>query len=234
VNLSFGLHCGWAIEGAVGSEFKIDASYLSPNVSIATSIERATEPYGVSILVSHAVMELCSTELSTKCRLIDCVKISGSAMPIRLHCVDLDYAAVTVDHSPLPDVPWNTRQRFKARRHMETEKKRMLNTLVNMAEVFEADSAIAEMRARYTVEFLEVFKMGFLNYEQGEWAVARRMLLRTRNLLGRGDGPSDCILRFMANNKNQPPEKWQGVREIGSALTDASNRRRASLKGFSL
>merc|ERR1712032_548260 len=32
VNLSFGLHYGWAIEGAVGSEFKIDASYLSQNV----------------------------------------------------------------------------------------------------------------------------------------------------------------------------------------------------------
>merc|ERR1719210_2320005 len=45
VNLSFGLHAGWAIEGAVGSEFKIDASYLSPNVSIATSIERLTQMY---------------------------------------------------------------------------------------------------------------------------------------------------------------------------------------------
>jgi class 3 adenylate cyclase len=29
VKLGFGLHVGWAIEGAIGSEFKIDASYLS-------------------------------------------------------------------------------------------------------------------------------------------------------------------------------------------------------------
>ena len=28
VTLGFGLHCGWAIEGAIGSEYKIDASYL--------------------------------------------------------------------------------------------------------------------------------------------------------------------------------------------------------------
>jgi len=97
VNLSFGLHSGWAIEGAVGSEFKIDASYLSPNVSIATSIERATETYGVSFLVSHKAIELCSTEIGAKCRLIDCVIIIGSAAPTKLHCVDLDSAAITVD-----------------------------------------------------------------------------------------------------------------------------------------
>lgn len=48
VNLSSGLHYGWAIEGAVGSEFKIDASYLSPNVSIAETVERATQICGVS------------------------------------------------------------------------------------------------------------------------------------------------------------------------------------------
>merc|ERR1719277_2966896 len=58
VNLSSALHYGWAIEGAVGSEFKIDASYLSPNVSIAESIERATALYGVSILVSQAVVTI--------------------------------------------------------------------------------------------------------------------------------------------------------------------------------
>lgn len=35
VNMGFGLHQGWAIEGAIGSDFKIDASYLSPNVNMA-------------------------------------------------------------------------------------------------------------------------------------------------------------------------------------------------------
>ena len=30
VEMGFGLHIGWAIEGAIGSKFKIDASYLSP------------------------------------------------------------------------------------------------------------------------------------------------------------------------------------------------------------
>ena len=43
VKMGFGLHLGWAIEGAIGSTFKIDASYLSPNVNMASRLEAATK-----------------------------------------------------------------------------------------------------------------------------------------------------------------------------------------------
>lgn len=43
VRMGFGLHYGWAIEGTIGSVYKIDASYLSPNVNIAARLEAATK-----------------------------------------------------------------------------------------------------------------------------------------------------------------------------------------------
>lgn len=43
VKMGFGLHVGWAIEGAIGSSYKIDASYLSPNVNLASRLEAATK-----------------------------------------------------------------------------------------------------------------------------------------------------------------------------------------------
>lgn len=43
VKMGFGLHVGWAIEGAIGSMYKIDASYLSPNVNMASRLEAATK-----------------------------------------------------------------------------------------------------------------------------------------------------------------------------------------------
>ena len=43
VKMGFGLHIGWGIEGAIGSEYKIDASYLSPNVNMASRLEAATK-----------------------------------------------------------------------------------------------------------------------------------------------------------------------------------------------
>ena len=51
--MGFGLHVGWAIEGAIGSEYKIDASYLSPNVNMASRLEAATKQFGTSILMSE-------------------------------------------------------------------------------------------------------------------------------------------------------------------------------------
>ena len=41
--MGFGLHVGWAIEGPIGSEFKIDASYLGPHVNMASRLEGATK-----------------------------------------------------------------------------------------------------------------------------------------------------------------------------------------------
>lgn len=56
VRIGFGLHLGWSIEGAIGSEYKIDASYLSPNVNVSSMLESATKNYGVLILISGDLM----------------------------------------------------------------------------------------------------------------------------------------------------------------------------------
>ena len=51
--MGFGLHSGWAIEGAIGSKYKVDASYLSPNVNLASRLEAATKQFGVELLMSE-------------------------------------------------------------------------------------------------------------------------------------------------------------------------------------
>ena len=58
VRMGFGMHQGWAIESAIGSEFKIDASYLSPHVNVASSLEGMTKYYGVPILISEDVADM--------------------------------------------------------------------------------------------------------------------------------------------------------------------------------
>jgi len=47
VRMGFGLHAGWAIEGAVGSIQKVDATYLSPHVNMAARLETSSRQYGV-------------------------------------------------------------------------------------------------------------------------------------------------------------------------------------------
>jgi class 3 adenylate cyclase len=53
VSLGYGLHHGWAIEGAIGSNLKIDASYLSPHVNTAARLEAATKQFKTMFLLSE-------------------------------------------------------------------------------------------------------------------------------------------------------------------------------------
>lgn len=69
VKMGFGLHVGWAIEGAIGSSYKIDASYLSPNVNMASTLEAATKKYGVMILFTGELYDMFySQQIKDKCR----------------------------------------------------------------------------------------------------------------------------------------------------------------------
>merc|ERR1711988_1561157 len=43
--MGYGLHHGWAIEGAIGSSKKIDVSYLSPHAKLADRLEACTKGY---------------------------------------------------------------------------------------------------------------------------------------------------------------------------------------------
>lgn len=61
--MGYGLHIGWGIEGAIGSEFKIDASYLSPNVNMSSKLEEKSKQYGTPLLISEALYTLSSPEL---------------------------------------------------------------------------------------------------------------------------------------------------------------------------
>jgi len=207
VNMSFGLHYGWAIEGAVGSEFKIDASYLSPNVSIVNGVEKATNTYGVPFILAESVFEQLGPKLQDRLRLIDRIVLTGSVDPMRLYSMDLDVVSVKVG-PPAVKMLWNARQRFKARQFLEGQKYEKLSSALDTMALFDSCPNITAMRTRYTVAFMQSFKMGYENYSQGEWPVAKRQLLATQTMLGVEDGPSSALLNFMEQHQFTAPKDW--------------------------
>lgn len=80
--MGFGMHVGWAIEGAIGSIYKIDASYLSPNVNMAARLEAATKQFGVELLISGEMWEIMSLTAQGHFRQIDRVTVKGSVEPL--------------------------------------------------------------------------------------------------------------------------------------------------------
>nr|BCL77501.1 bifunctional adenylyl cyclase/cAMP phosphodiesterase [Anthoceros agrestis] len=90
IHMGFGLHVGWAIEGAIGSSHKVDPSYLSPHVNMASRLEAATKQYGVMILISETVIShLTKSSLRASCRKLDRVTVKGSVEPLFLYTYDL-------------------------------------------------------------------------------------------------------------------------------------------------
>ncbi|BFI40333.1 protein MpCAPE [Marchantia polymorpha subsp. ruderalis] len=90
IHMGFGLHVGWAIEGAIGSAHKVDPSYLSPHVNMASRLEAATKQYGVMLLISETVIaHLTKSTLRDSCRKLDRVTVKGSQDPMVLYTFDI-------------------------------------------------------------------------------------------------------------------------------------------------
>lgn len=218
VKVTTGLHYGWAIEGAVGSEFKIDASYLSPNVSIAYSVEDATSIYNVAVLISESVVNRCGSGMKKICRLIDKVWMTGSKDPYQLFTVDLCTQDMEAqDHRWRRPVVWTTRHRYKAKQFLDAEKRRKRAPQEGSYNFFKNDDTIQQMRQKHTVEFRQLFSMGYHNFCEGEWTVAKAFLQICQKNLGFTDGPSKALLEFIVYHKSEPPEDWSGIRDLEEA-----------------
>jgi class 3 adenylate cyclase len=103
VRIGSGLHVGWAIEGAIGSNMKIDASYLSPHVNMSEYLESSTKAYGVPLLLSEAFFRLLSPHANKYCRQVDRIKRSDAEEPFGLFTYDADLNYEFVEDEKIVD-----------------------------------------------------------------------------------------------------------------------------------
>lgn len=157
VRLGMSLHMGWAIEGAIGSEFKIDASYLSPNVTTTQHFVNATTDYECTMLISHFLVEQCSKLLQDSCRQVDSVVIGASKLGvIRLYTFDLDHRNLEVeDRSQFPKKMVGL-QRFKAKHDRQQHKDGKLEMAWDPMIMLTNDKDITNMRDVYSQNFFDV------------------------------------------------------------------------------
>jgi class 3 adenylate cyclase len=222
VRLSFGVHVGWAIEGAIGSDFKIDASYLSPNVNFAAKLESDTKYYGSKILMSGTVIDALSQPLGQMARLIDSVDYSGSGNAMKVYSMDLDDTKLRVEE-PFA-APLTKAARFKLKFERQRRKNERWAETYNAHQVLSNEPSFKIMREKFTEEFFCRFQMAYLNYEAGNWPIACKMLEETRFLCdGNEDGASCALLRMLLMHDNEAPKDWRGYRPFGVIAIDPLN-----------
>lgn len=223
VSLIYGMDAGWAVEGAVGSEYKIDATYLSPHVNMAARMMSACKQYGVSILLSQAVQELMSDAARAKLRHLDTVTVKGSSIKQRIYTYDARSRGVDFFLFSRTD----DQADFEADRYTP-----------NMWNV---DQDLKAMRQHLTDDFLDDFKAGRKAYLQGDWPLAIEKLNNANEIMlemaveagylvdsstdavpheeelaEHGDGPTLFLLNYMKSKGGVAPVDFEGWHPLTS------------------
>ncbi|KAF4660247.1 hypothetical protein FOL47_007246 [Perkinsus chesapeaki] len=206
VDAGVALHCGWSIEGAIGSEQKIDATYIGFHVSAAYSLVRSTPLYGVNILITGAVMEHLGGKVRERCRLVDEVMIGEVGKEPK---TEMKYELYTFDmNNNIPDIPDN----------------HLLGKIILPAEVpdselaentleylFEVDKDIQLVQEGFTLDFRTLWRQAYHFYNYGSWQKAKQMFEKCDSMLPNGDGPSRALIKYMSEYNFEKPEKLKGI-----------------------
>ncbi len=230
-----GMDAGWAVEGAVGSEYKIDATYLSPHVNMASRMMSASRQYGVTLLLSQAVEELLSKPAQEKLRHLDTVYVKGSSVAQRVFTYDARHHGVDfflfertpeqadMDAEGYNPFIWETDQDLLAmRQHVTDAFQRKFQEGVNEYLAGKWDDAIATLREADDMMITTVLEEGFVEYNPDEGIDERIFdrnnsdyeIMNMRNELG--DGACRCLINYMERRKGIPSKNWDGVRPLTS------------------
>lgn len=210
VKMGFGLHLGWAIEGSIGSDYKIDASYLSPNINISSRLEAATKQYGVPLLFSHSVAAFLSAKLLQLSRKCDRVAVKGSQTPVSLYTLDLEVEKLEVK----PKKPRSKRELNEIRLLKKIGIAVGLeNRSFDFEELFAYDKDMKIACVGNDSRFSTAFAQGVYEYLRGDWKQAR-CLLNEALKFKENDGPCANLLDFMGKCAFCCPGEWKGFRTL--------------------
>jgi class 3 adenylate cyclase len=213
LEMGFGLHLGWAIEGSIGSIYKIDASYLSPNVNLSARLESATNLYGVKFLISGELFDALSVKVKKVCRKIDIVTVKGSNKPITLFTVDVNTDIKINKYKENDNILMKKfkHEQTKNEYHKWNENFSFTKNLLNISK-FKA--LLNYVNSQY---FVKCFEEAFSLYIEGSWNLAAYKF-KDCLFLNPKDNVSKILLKFINSYFNKAPKDWKGYRELKTKI----------------
>ena len=197
VTMGVGLHKGWAIEGAIGSKVKIDASYLSPHVNLTSRLESATKKYNVPLLMSDAFFGGLSGSIQSTCRRCDRVSFKGITDPMVIYHQDIEMLSTL--ESPLQ----NHSMMLEITRWDEETETKYRGLIKDAQFKLQSNSELVQR---------EVFDALFNSYLDKDW---KRCKILCHLWIERF--PGDVIVNGLAERLSlhdfQCPEMWPGFHE---------------------
>jgi hypothetical protein len=85
---------------------------------------------------------------------------------------------------------------------------------IQVANLFDSDTDLQEMRISFKPIFFEQYKKGFNAYIKGDWQLAKQELEQVEKCKGWEDHPTRNLLRIMGDSNYQAPSDWEGYRNL--------------------
>jgi class 3 adenylate cyclase len=188
IKMGFGMHVGWAIEGAIGSELKIDATYLSPHVEMSDRLEASSKIFLAKLNVSHWLHNLASPGLKKYTRPIAYIRAEGVTCPFTVWTYDVMYNKIGFGKPTSTINPKTKKQDLTDWTHPE----------------------YTEIQEGLHADFMETWLKAYSAFVEGDWPAARRTFDAGMRLKPE-DGPTLYLLGFMDANNDTLPENWDGA-----------------------
>mmetsp|Transcript_13677 Transcript_13677/g.43187 ORF Transcript_13677/g.43187 Transcript_13677/m.43187 type:complete len:900 (+) Transcript_13677:213-2912(+) len=184
IQMGFGMHVGWAIEGAIGSALKIDATYLSPHVEMSDRLEASSKIFKSKLNMSHWLVNLATPGIKEHIRAIARIRCEGVPVPLTVYTFDVtnnerDFGVLDEKCKIQQLVNWNMADYTRIRRDLHPN-------------------------------FLTAFRAAFDDFTAGSWVDSAEGL-RKSLWMKIDDGPATYILNLMDQYSNTPPEDWEGT-----------------------
>ena len=216
--LGFGLHLGQSIEGAIGSMFKIDASYLSTNVNMANELEENTKTFKKELIMSGDFYDYLSEDAKSYVRLLDIFKTKSGKIT-RLYSIDLDLENIPVEKKK--DSMFkedNIEKKYELIKQKRKISKILYDDIVLRHksdiwnEFVSEDEEFKLVREKYPDDFIDDYNNGMEEFKKGNWNEAKNLLTSAQELIG-DDPATKSNLEYMEKFNFVAPNNWKGYRE---------------------
>lgn len=190
IKMGFGMHVGWAVEGAIGSRFKIDATYISPHVEMADRLEAGSKMFLTPINISHWFAALISPAARRFLRKLDRISIRGVDTPLTVYTFD-----VTVMKNGFGTPKFDAATGYQ------------------IPVDFENNSEYLEIRKGLEPAFLDAASSAVETYLNGDWSKARHYLTIAQQIRPQ-DGPCKYLMEVLKAENYVTPRDWNGYRFV--------------------
>ena len=228
VQLGFGLHVGEAVVGAIGSQRKIDATYLSTNVDFSEFLESSTKTYGTRMLMSQEFHTCLNPNNKRRCRKVDrvCTEFEENeedfevaALSVKdLYTLDLDIEALwnvpkpTEEEAMSPESSdGNPNEDEDGSTKTPTRRSPKLEIPTGFVTYKESDwqtEDMLEMRKKYAdFPFLKWYSIALEAFYNQNWSLASRHFLMILDRFE--DGPSRYFMKKIEANNHVPPKNFR-------------------------